>query len=187
MSDDDVTANEDGEEFTILGWIILLPVLALILWVVGLVISIPIAKYGDKLRVVEYAQEGGALTLERHVGYFNEDRFLGMPALVYSIFEDQPTRFYKTAYGEIIDLHEMDIEKTLVINSVDRPLYNEPVTYGDTVMRDESLTFSIDAKSYAQVSYYSPESIGCDNAPPDRSSALYVNWTTLKPSHQCAE
>lgn len=121
------------------------------------------------------------------MGYFNEDRFFGMPAWVYSIFEDQPDRFYKTAYGEIIDLHDMDIDKTLVINSADQSLYNEPVIYGETVMRDDSLSFSIEAKSYAQISYYSPESVGCDSEPPSRSSALYINWTTLKPSGQCTE
>lgn len=43
MSDDNVIENEDDEEVTLLSWLILLPVLFLIVWVIGLVISIPIA------------------------------------------------------------------------------------------------------------------------------------------------
>jgi hypothetical protein len=177
-------ASEDAAS-TALTWVFLAIIIAAVLWVLAFVVSIPIAKYSDKVGVVEYSSNNGKLELLAHKHFLKEDFLLGMPALAYSVLSDQPDRYYKTAYGDLIDLQSVDDDDVFVINSSNTVIYNDPVTYGDTKMRDDSLIFSIEPKKHKVVLAFWPEHLGCENPPPGSSSSMFLSWTTAVPSDQC--
>ena len=129
--------------------------------------------------------------------YMDEEFMLGMPAFVYSLFSEQPPRYYKLANGEKIDLSDYKHKTSVVINRTSHKLYSMLWKYGEWDNNPSKWKYNVQhfdeliikPKSYYNTGLgYHPVYVGCDNKPPQSSrNYKYANWITTveNPGSKC--
>lgn len=180
--------NEEKQSLLVnlFGYGVFFAVLGVVLYVLAFVVSVPIALYSDKVYIQEFALKNNKLTLVGDGNYISEDWLLGFPATVNNILGSQIPRLFTTTAGNIVDLEDYQPAHTIVINSLDQPLYNTYSTYGNVELyEDAELNFMIEARSQKSVKYFVADKVGCDNPPPSESRKSVISWTTLVPAQSC--